>query len=233
LPGRNEFEQLDLVFKLLGTPTEQSWPGVAKLGYFAMMAQQNGGQHYESGFERKFGALEPMAKDLLRKLLAMDPSKRISAKDALDHDYFWTHPLPTKPEDLPKYPACHEFTAKKRRQQQAQAAAQNVPPASAAQQQPAQQRAPYGGAAPPPQYSGHQYQTQHHYGQQQGGGAQQQFAPPSYGAAPGAKRGRPAVPGGFDPQQRGPQPPYGSAPPPPQQQHQGRPPGFANGSYGR
>uniref|UniRef100_A0A3B4WMC5 Protein kinase domain-containing protein n=1 Tax=Seriola lalandi dorsalis TaxID=1841481 RepID=A0A3B4WMC5_SERLL len=115
LPGRNEFEQLDLVFKLLGTPTEQSWPGVSKLAYFDMMTKQNGGRHYMSRFDDKFAALEPMGKDLLRKLLAMDPSRRITAKEALDHDYFWTPPLPTKPEDLPKYPACHEFTAKKRR----------------------------------------------------------------------------------------------------------------------
>lgn len=58
-----------------------------------------------------------MAQDLLRKLLSMDPSKRISAKDALDHDYFWTEPMPSKPENLPKHPSSHEFTAKKRRQQ--------------------------------------------------------------------------------------------------------------------
>ncbi|EOD22476.1 hypothetical protein EMIHUDRAFT_469641 [Emiliania huxleyi CCMP1516] len=44
LPGRKEFEQLDLVFKLLGTPTEQSWPGVSKLAYLDMMTKQNGGR---------------------------------------------------------------------------------------------------------------------------------------------------------------------------------------------
>jgi serine/threonine protein kinase len=156
-----------------------------------------------------------MSKDLLRKLLAMDPAKRITAKDALDHDYFWTPPLPTKLEDLPKYPACHEFTAKKRRQQ----AAQNQPPAGAPPQQQGpvgshpqgqaswngQQRAQY--SAPPPQYSGHQHYQQQQYPTQQQQQQQQQqqygssgvpasFAPPGYGAAGSVKRGR-DVPGGY------------------------------------
>merc|ERR1719310_1231459 len=79
---------------------------------------------YASRFEEKFGALDPMAKDLLRKLLSMDPDKRLSADEALDHEYFWSDPVPATPEQLPKYPPSHEFTAKKRRQQSQQPAAQ-------------------------------------------------------------------------------------------------------------
>ena len=66
--------------------------------------------------------LDKRAQDLLAALLAMDPSKRISAKTALDNDYFWEAPYPAKPEDLPKYAQSHEFTAKKRRQDAAKAA---------------------------------------------------------------------------------------------------------------
>ena len=40
LPGRNEFEQLELIFKLLGTPTEAAWPGVTKLQYYEMIVGQ-------------------------------------------------------------------------------------------------------------------------------------------------------------------------------------------------
>mmetsp|Transcript_31767 Transcript_31767/g.106033 ORF Transcript_31767/g.106033 Transcript_31767/m.106033 type:complete len:475 (-) Transcript_31767:388-1812(-) len=246
LPGRNEFEQLDLVFKLLGTPTEQSWPGVSKLAYFDMMTKQNGGRHYMSRFDDKFAALEPMGKDLLRKLLAMDPSRRITAKEALDHDYFWTPPLPTKPEDLPKYPACHEFTAKKRRQQ----AAQNVPPAAATQQQPQGATAHWAGAhqraqhAPSQQQYGGHYQQYGHAAPQYGQPSQQQYGHPSHGPpsfAPGyagagyhggggVKRGREP----YDPTNpRGPQGapslPVSRGGPP---QHAGRPAGYANG-YGR
>lgn len=35
--------------------------------------------------------------DFLDKMLALDPKKRLSAEDALDHDWFWSDPLPTEP----------------------------------------------------------------------------------------------------------------------------------------
>ena len=33
--------------------------------------------------------------DLLDKLLTLDPRKRIDSDEALDHDFFWTDPMPT------------------------------------------------------------------------------------------------------------------------------------------
>jgi len=33
--------------------------------------------------------------DLLEKLLYLDPEKRCDANTALDHDFFWTDPMPT------------------------------------------------------------------------------------------------------------------------------------------
>merc|ERR1719421_1577750 len=108
-------------------------------------------RRYQSRFEEKFAGLEPMAKDLLRKLLMMDPEKRISADDALDHEYFWTDPVPATPDQLPKYPPSHEFTAKKRRQQSQQAA-----------QQPKHAGAP---GMPPPSQQGyhHHHPPNHHH----------------------------------------------------------------------
>ncbi|XP_028112805.1 uncharacterized protein LOC114310896 isoform X2 [Camellia sinensis] len=47
-------------------------------------------------------------------------TQRISAKDALDAEYFWTDPLPCDPRSLPKYESSHEFQTKKKRQQQRQ-----------------------------------------------------------------------------------------------------------------
>jgi len=37
---------------------------------------------------------DPYACDLLDKLLTLDPSKRVDADAALNHDFFWTDPMP-------------------------------------------------------------------------------------------------------------------------------------------
>lgn len=115
LPGKNEFEQIDLIFKLLGTPDVETWPGCKSLQYYDMIVSQTP-RKYQSRFDEKFGGVDPLAKDLLRKLLSMNPEARTSADDALDHAYFWSDPVPATPDQLPKYPPSHEFTAKKRRQ---------------------------------------------------------------------------------------------------------------------
>lgn len=60
------------------------------------------------------------ALDLVERMLNLDPAQRITAKDALDADYFWNEPLPCLPSSLPKYEASHEFQTKKKRQQQKQ-----------------------------------------------------------------------------------------------------------------
>ena len=43
----------------------------------------------------KFYVKDPYACDLLDKLLTLDPSKRIDADTALNHDFFWTDPMPS------------------------------------------------------------------------------------------------------------------------------------------
>ena len=37
LPGRTELDQLDLIFKLCGTPNEDNWPGVQNLPFWATL----------------------------------------------------------------------------------------------------------------------------------------------------------------------------------------------------
>ena len=36
--------------------------------------------------------------DLMDRLLTIDPRRRMSASEALEHDYFWTDPLPADPK---------------------------------------------------------------------------------------------------------------------------------------
>jgi len=113
-PGnKTELEQIGVIWALLGTPTEENWPNAKNLLFFSQMAPA---RSIPSTFRKKFESLPAPTLELLEKLLALDPLKRISATDALDTDYFWTDPLPCRPDEIPSYPVhSHEFTSKNRK----------------------------------------------------------------------------------------------------------------------
>eukprot|EP00249_Psilotum_nudum_P002574 c15686_g2_i1 orf=2-517(+) len=82
-PGDSELQQLLHIFKLLGTPSEDVWPGVSKLRDWHEYPHW-----HQTDLSRAVPGLDQMGVDLLSKMLIYDPSKRISAKDALQHAYF-------------------------------------------------------------------------------------------------------------------------------------------------
>lgn len=94
--GHNELSQLSLIFAALGTPTPDTWPGLEQLPQFTKFNECAG-----TPLSVMFAAASPDALDLLGKLLTFDPAKRPTAKEALEHPYFSSHPLPTPPLELP------------------------------------------------------------------------------------------------------------------------------------
>lgn len=82
--GNSEIEQLFHIFRILGTPTDETWPDVAQLPYFKPT--------FPVWKPRNLSELLPEAVseaiDLLKKMFIYVPGKRISARDALAHPYF-------------------------------------------------------------------------------------------------------------------------------------------------
>ncbi|XP_042487468.1 cyclin-dependent kinase G-2-like [Macadamia integrifolia] len=118
-PGKAEVDQIDKIFKMLGTPNETIWPGFSKLPGVKV----NFVKHRYNMLRKKFPAtsftgspiLSDAGFDLLNKLLTYDPEKRITAEAALNHEWFREVPLPKSKDFMPTFPAQHAQDRRLRR----------------------------------------------------------------------------------------------------------------------
>ena len=73
----------------MGTPSEEVWPGVTSLPNFVNIQwTQHQKQDLRMIIKYMDQLLDEAGMDLLYKLLAYDPTQRISAIQALKHEYF-------------------------------------------------------------------------------------------------------------------------------------------------
>lgn len=103
LPGKGEIDQVSKIFKLLGKPTEEIWPGFSQLPN-AKSFNLNSAQPY-STLRQTFRYVTAHGLDLLSRLLTYDPLKRISAEEALKHPYFTESPLPKHSDLFSSFPS--------------------------------------------------------------------------------------------------------------------------------
>jgi len=109
LQGRNEFEQVQLIYELLGAPNHHIWPNYNQLpnivnGTFQQIEQQR--QKYKfNNIDQLFVQFGANLLDLIKQLLAYDPSKRITAKNALFHPWFDDLPKACAKDMMPTFPA--------------------------------------------------------------------------------------------------------------------------------
>ncbi|OQR94035.1 cyclin-dependent kinase [Thraustotheca clavata] len=96
LDGGSDIEQLSLMFKTLGTPQEQGWTAASSLPFYLEFAPSS-----PPSLASQLPTLSAAGIDLLSQMIALDPSKRISAQQALNHVYFKESPIPLDPNLLP------------------------------------------------------------------------------------------------------------------------------------
>ncbi|CAH8280661.1 unnamed protein product [Arabidopsis lyrata] len=107
-PGKSELDQLQKIFAVLGTPNEAVWPGFSS---FPNAKAKFPTQPYNM-LRKKFPAisfvggqiLSERGFDLLNSLLTLDPEKRLTVEEALNHGWFHEVPLPKSKDFMPTYP---------------------------------------------------------------------------------------------------------------------------------
>jgi len=94
-PGTTNEDQLQRIFRLMGTPSERSWPGIASFPEY----KQNFPVYPTQDLRMMLPQIDQQGLNLLSSMLQLRPDLRISAADALRHPWF---------ADLPQAQAEHQ-----------------------------------------------------------------------------------------------------------------------------
>ncbi|KAM0334046.1 hypothetical protein ACHAQA_001066 [Verticillium albo-atrum] len=105
LQGSNEVDQVTKIFELCGVPTQESWPTFRSLPNARTLRLPKTSLVTGSVVRAKFTSLTNAGCGLLNDLLALDPDKRPSAKDMLQHKYFSEDPKPKQESMFPTFPS--------------------------------------------------------------------------------------------------------------------------------
>ncbi|KAI0274818.1 Pkinase-domain-containing protein [Gloeopeniophorella convolvens] len=100
--AKAEIELISMIFKLLGPPTNDSWPEYSTLPLAKTISLPSPQPHQ---FRQRFPFLTTAGLDLLSSLLTYDPERRITAEEALRHPYFSEAPTPKHPDMFGSFPS--------------------------------------------------------------------------------------------------------------------------------
>ncbi|KAI8803768.1 kinase-like domain-containing protein [Cladochytrium replicatum] len=89
-------DQLTKIFQVLGKPNRERWPGIQHMPEYPNLETfPNYPNKLRADFQMYSSIKNETAFQLLASMLEYDPTKRITAEDALKHPYFSEEPKPT------------------------------------------------------------------------------------------------------------------------------------------
>lgn len=83
-PGTTNEDQIIRIFRIMGTPTERTWPGLSQFPEYKTTWQMYATQPLSTILPQ----IDPLGIDLLQRMLQVRPELRITAADALTHQWF-------------------------------------------------------------------------------------------------------------------------------------------------
>ncbi|EGR30809.1 hypothetical protein IMG5_123230 [Ichthyophthirius multifiliis] len=110
--GNNETNQFQLICQLIGYPCRYEWNDYYQLVKKEVRKELEKFSMYKSNNIQKNLKFSDKCLDLLQKMLAWDPNKRISAEKAMLHPYFSENPQPTLPGQIRVLERLNYYTKK-------------------------------------------------------------------------------------------------------------------------
>jgi serine/threonine protein kinase len=119
LPGKTEIDQLQKIYDLVGNPDESIYSDFPLWSKMKMVSRSRAPKDLYSILQGHIIAEDARAGDharhgigsgvhLLQRLLDLNPKTRISAREALSHPWFSSHPLPKDQEMMPTFKATND-----------------------------------------------------------------------------------------------------------------------------